>query len=607
MVALREHPIPEIQLDSAIFEVSEGDEYRSVAKSFRRSVARTATGLSGFPSETLLRLIKRKDYIAANRLRAELVQHQHPITPDQLFVFPAISVARSHLDPAVKLEEFCAWLSLLPVADEVTKGQPKYGRLMHILSNDPHPDIELVMAFVSICVSKGYMIKIPEHMIPLVVRFAPPSVSLPFLEDLRSSVVKNFTLDKQMKRKIRLWCTTAMREYLGVGLVREAIQALQMGLRYGTSLPRVPSRWLGKAIMQDPDRFGLSDEAIAALMRPKIPLPYYEGPARRDGLKIDIPISDIPPALKPLGPDTDPADPRALVSKVVENSRSVKPLHSLEIMRFLDICDSLPPAIQLLSAYNHRKPARHRGQWVLGELLYYAKRKEWRELIGAFDTYFFRVGVPANIDKYKARGRITAPSVEQRLFPSSYHTSLVWKAVVKILEETDQIPTLFRELVEQARASKTRMRAKTDPWLLPGSTEAFSAHHFAPFLAAMYRKRRYKSLVAAFSEMSRLGIEPRVEELSLLAGAHAGIGKGHEAVHALHKMEGVLEEGTNESGSSPGDLPKDVSLYIPALKGFVAKEYTPGTRLVRERMLRRRSVKGINRDVDRILEEWDVR
>jgi len=40
------------------------------------------------------------------------------------------------------------------------------------------------------------MVPIPSDAIPLVVRFTPPSVSLQFLDDLRSLVVDNFTLTR---------------------------------------------------------------------------------------------------------------------------------------------------------------------------------------------------------------------------------------------------------------------------------------------------------------------------------------------------------------------------------------------------------------------------
>ena len=602
MVALREYPIPKAQLDTAIFEVSEV-EYRSVAESFKDShVAATpvATNSSGFSSSSLLQLVRQRDYVSASLVRAEMIHHQLPITPDHAFIWPAIHAANSPAGPAVRLKEFCGWLSLLPVADEATKGRPMFGRLMHSLNNNPHADVELIMAFVRICISKGYMVKIPDQMIPLVVRFAPPSVSLQFLKDLRSSVVENFNLDKQMKRKIRFWCNTAMREYLGIGLVEEATKVFQMGLQYGSSLPQVPSRWVRKAVIKDPDHFGLSEEAIAALTRPKTRLPYYKVPSRHPSL-----ISDIPSTLSPPGLDTDQSDPKALLSKLLKDTRSVKPPDPIDIARFLEICDSHPAAIQLLSAYNQCKPTRYRAQWILGEMLYYTRRKEWRELIGAFDAYFFRVGVPANIDEYKSRGRVTALNVQQRLFPSPYHTSLVWMAVAEILQGARPVSMLFKELVEQATASKTEKYTQVGPPLV--SAKMFDAGHFTPFFVAAYRDRRYKRLVAAFREMSRLGIEPRVEQLSLLAGAHAGIAEGHEAVRILDRIEGVLSEGgTNRSRGPLHDLSGDVGLYIPALRRFMERNDTPGVSLVRRRILGRGYVKGTNSDIDRMLAKLEI-
>ena len=605
MVALREHPVPQTQLDSSTFEVSEEDEYRSVAESFKHSITATtpvATDSSGFSSSSLLQLIRQHDFAGASRVRMEMIQYRLPIIPDHAFILPAVHIVKSSVEPAVRLKEFSAWLSLLPVADEETKSRPMFGTLMHLLGNGSRVDVDLVMAFVRTCVSKGYLIKIPDQMIPLVIRFAPRSVSLQFLEDLRSSVVENFTLDKQVRRKIRFWCKTAMVGYLGIGLVEEAAKAFQMGLQYGPSLPRAPSRWLGKAVVKVPNHFRLSEEAVAALKRPKTRLPRYREPSRRPGL-----ISEIPSALSPLHLDTNPSDAKALLSRVWENTRSVKPPDPLDIARFLEIFDSQPTTIQFLSAYNLQKPPRYRGGWILGEMLYYARRKEWRELIGAFDTHFFRTGVPKNIDKYKSRGRVTVHYAEQRLFPSPHHTGLVWMAFVEILKEARPVLMLFRELIEQAKAAKTRKCAQAGSSPVPTSTEMFDANHFTPFLVASYRERRVKRLVLTFDEMRRLGIEPSVDQLSLLAGAYARISKGHEAIRSLDRIEDILkEEGANWPSQSYHDISRDVFLYMPALKGFVARRDIAGASLVRQRILCHGYVKGTIRAVDRTLAKLEM-
>lgn len=594
MIALREHPVPRTLLDSSIFEVSEEDEYQSVAKSLKDSVATVATNSSGFSSSSLLQLVHQRDYTSASHVRTEMIQHHLPITPDHAFIWPAIHATSSPVDPAMRVKEFSEWLSLIPVADQWTESRPMFGRLMHLLSSNPQVDVDLITTFVRICVSKGYMIGIPDQMIPLVVRFAPPSVSLQFVEDLCSSVAEKFTLDKKLKRKIRFWCKTAMSEYLSIGLVDEATKVFQVGLQYGASLPHVPSRWLGKAVTKDPDHFGLSEETIVAFKPPKTRLPHYRGPSRRPGSL----VSDIPSALSPPGSDTDPSDPKALLLRVLENARSVKPPDPLDIARFLETFDSQPAIVEFLSAYNLRKPLRYRGQWVLGEMLYYARCKEWRELIGAFDAYCFRVGVPEKIDKYKLRGRATALNVERRLFPSPYHTSLVWMAFVEILQGGSPISMLREELVKQAAAAKTGKYTQVGPSWVFASAGMFDAGHFAPFLVASYRKRRYKHLVEIFGEMHRLGIEPGVGQLSLLAGAYAGMSERREAIRILDRIEGTLKEGAN---LSPRLHPRDVSLYMPALRRFIRAKDIPGASLVGQRILAHGYVKGTNPDVDRML------
>ena len=598
MVALREYPVPKTRLDTSIFEVSEENEYRSVAESFKHSVTATtpvATNSSGFSSSSLLQLVRQRDYASASRVRAEMIQHNLPITPNHAFIFPAIRAFRDIADPAVRLREFSGWLSLLPAAKN---SQPRFGHLVHMLSSNPQVNIDLVMAFTLMCVSKGYVVKIPDQMIPLVIQFTPPSVSLQFVEDLGSVAIQEFALNQRIKRKIRFWCRIAMVEYVRIGLAEEATKIAQIALQYVPSLPRDPSRWVKKAIANHPDHLGISEEIGAALTYPKPRLTYGEMLLRRRGLK-----SETPSALSPFGLDTDPSDQEALLSRVWESTRTMEPPDALDIARFLETFDSQPTIIQSLSTHNQNnpnKPPRYRSRWILGEMLYYARRKEWRELIGAFDAYFFRVGVPGNIDKHKLRGRVTPLPVWQRLFPSPYHTSLVWMAAVELARKARPISALFKEMVDQATAAKTRNHAQAGPPQV--SARMFDAGHFGPFLVAAYRDQRFKHLVAAVSEMSRLGIEPTLEQLSLLAGAYAGGGEGHEAVRILDRIEGVLKEGRiKRSSRGHHSVPPIVAFYLPALKWFIVRKDTPGASLVRSRILGQGYVRGTHPYLDRKL------
>lgn len=573
MVALREHPIPKTQLDSAIFEVSEEDEYHSVTESFKHPLtAATPAAISRrFPSSSLLKVVGKRDYVGANRVREEMIQHQFPITPNHAFIHLAVYVVLSRADPAMKLKEFCGWLSLLPIATKEEMERPKFGRLMYLLSKDPRPHVDLIMAFVRICVSKGYTLVIPEKMIPLVVRFAPPSVSLQFLEDLRSLVVENLILDGRMWEKIRRWCKAAVKEYLDAGLIKESSEAFQIFLQYDMGLPRVPFLWL-KMVLENPGHFGLPKELVTKLKRRKTYV-RYEKLLSRPGL-----TPATPSVLSPLGLDRDPPS-----------------VDSLYVADFLEICDAHSPPIRRLFARNQHKLALYRKQWILGEMLYYSRRKRWRQVIGAFDTYFFHAGVPEKINEHKSRGRFTLLNVHQRLFPSACHTSLVWRAAVEILQQRGRpVSPLFKELVEQVAASKTRECVQSRSSLVSASTQVFDEGHFTPFFIAMYRKRLYKHLVLAFDKMSHLGIEPSVEQLSLLAGAYAGIAKSHEVFHTLDRMEGVLR-------GKGADISRDAALYLPALRRFIERLDNLGASLVARRILRGGYVKGTNPDVDRRL------
>jgi len=607
MVALREYQVPKTQLDSSLFEASEEDEYRSVAeslkryaakslkrsaakshkrsaaKSLKRSVTATtpvATNSSGL-SSSLLRLVHQHDYASASRVRAEMIQHNLQITPDHAFIHPAIWAVKHITNPAVRLREFSEWLSLLPVAKDL---KPRFDRLVYMFSSNPQVDVDLIMTFTLICVSKGYVAGVPMQMIPLVIRFARPSVSLQFIEDFGSAAVKGPILSRPHKgkmsflgnrvgHKIRVLYKIAVAEYVRIGLVEEATKTAQMGSQYGLSLP------------------------AAAFERP---------PHRVFSRRYDV-ISEIPSALNPLGLDIGPSDQEALLSRVWENIRTVEPPDALDIAHFLEIFDLQPTIIQSLSTYNQTKPPIYRVRWILGEMLYYARRKEWRELIGVFDTYFFRIGVPGNIDEHKSRGRVTTDNVGWRLFPSPQHTSLVWMAVVELARGVRPVPVLFKELIDQATAAKTRDYARVGAPLINAPTEMFDAGHFGPFLVAAYRDRRLKRLVTVFDELSRMGIEPTLEQLSLLAGANAGRGQGPEAVRILDMMEGILKEkGINQSSGGHYSVSRIVALYLPALSWFITRKDAPGALLVRSRILGQGYVRGTYPYLDRKLAKLET-
>jgi hypothetical protein len=570
-VASQEHSTSKAQLNTAIFEVSKEDEYRSVAESFKQSV--TAATPVAIPSKrlssfSLLRLVQQRQWATANLMREEMIQHQLPIEPDPLFIHAARNAISVNKDAAERLKEFCGWLSLLPVANNAKK-RPDFRGLISTINRNRHPDVGLIMAFVHICVSKGYTSMAPNHMIPIIVRFVTPSVSLQFLGNIRTLILGNLVLNKQERRKIRFWFYMATNEYLRCGLIEEAVKAFQIGSQYGPFHLDSTLR-LGKAISKNPDHSALSQEIVAVLKQ-----------------TCDRHIN--------------PSDPRKILSKVWDNALSLEPPNPHDIARFFEVFSPNRTAIHLLSRFIDIQPFRYRGQWILGQMLYYSRRKEWRELIGAFDAHFFRAGVPADIDADISRGSVNGPLTQGRIFPSSAHTALVWKAVVK-LRRDGPLSMLFKELVEQVTASRGGNSARAEQLSVSASPGVFGLAHFTPFLFAADRNRRYTDLVAMCGEMFRLGIKPRARELSLLAGAHAIKAEGLEAIRTLDRMENLMEEERSSLPQRPAhDVSRDVALYIPALRNFLSRKDTAGAHLVRQRILWRGYVKGTNSKVDELL------
>ena len=127
-------------------------------------------------------------------------------------------------------------------------------------------------------------------------------------------------------------------------------------------------------------------------------------------------------------------------------------------------------------------------------------------------------------------------------------------------------------------------------------------------------------MMKIFSDMGRLGLEPRLPHMALLAAAHATRGDLDEAFDVLDMVEETLAE---ERQVAPANIYPSVTneeefqrylvLYLPSFSGFLIRKNLRGAFMVRDRLFKHGYVKGSNKRVEEnliLLEEaqlwWQV-
>jgi hypothetical protein len=601
LVDLERTPYPDTPLDPSVFEP------------LPQNVQVPAAAVPTTSVQNLTNLIKRGKFRLADRIRSELESLKVPIPTHPIYEKAAARMlwSTSYVDD--QLGAFCAWFSLIPHADGRTLRYDFPAIRSYLFKQMKVTDVQIITHFALIAASKGYTSNgIAQDVVPFVVRFTDPSFSALFL--------RNF-LGQYPPSRRAVWLNKAIQGYYTSGRVTSAFELFKECVDQDIGLLPITCRVLrhytkGMKGTEELKNLNLHSRHFARL---------------RD-------LSVLPrttPRHQTFGSHTvSLADQLRMIKRTMGTQN---PLRTRDILAFITAYKATgrTTALQLLfsKAYRTKKigtnePCIH--NFLLAEMLYYLRSKEYRLLLLTFLKNFHPSGVPvadivsqvrllkrerkkrerrAELDKHD----VAEVTLRRKLYPTQRHTALVWQAIVYLCETPKELERLYELLLRESRRD-----APTDPSLLvrPPS-QSFDSAHFTPFIQAVVGINTF-SPMDVIHHMLSLGVEcePDLYQLTTLGWKLASQGQVEDVMIILDRLEDSLPPPSSPTYRPPPP-PKDVATTLPApnvvtyaaiIDGFLAsREYEAALEVKRRLSERLDYIPGINPIADAVLEDFDSR
>lgn len=140
------------------------------------------------PSE-LKDLVLQERYEGARRLRIHLLSLQVPIQRDIIYADAAFHYIESQ--PKDFVQEFVAWLSLVPLKHDMPGWGGPFSRIQRFLFSTGVPDVSfpIVTQFGVVAASMGYLKDIWPRLGPTLTLLADPASGLNYLTDIERAAV----------------------------------------------------------------------------------------------------------------------------------------------------------------------------------------------------------------------------------------------------------------------------------------------------------------------------------------------------------------------------------------------------------------------------------
>lgn len=167
--------------------------------------------------------------------------------------------------------------------------------------------------------------------------------------------------------------------------------------------------------------------------------------------------------------------------------------------------------------------------------------------------------------------------ISEKLWPTPYHTALVWEALVWSTPESDH-ERMYKYLLTVADSSASQKPisppdSKFAPSLLQLPKRAVDAAHFSPFVKLHAKRGRPEQAADVLRDMVRFGLSPGVVQWSIVARGFAEHGDPSVAVSIIERLEEDAESqgragvSGEHADRAPSNL--DIGLYTNVLRGFV--------------------------------------
>lgn len=532
-------PYPNAHPDASVFEPM-SDEYTSVPASGAHSYAPLSS------SQTLASLVSNGDFHAAQSLRNELISHHIPIPHDRLYLHAALHALkerRKKMSSKERLDAFAAWLSLAPDRDE--EWHSFYFIQHGIFWSKDHLNLPLVYRFGLVLASKGYYSdSAAMRVVSTLSRYAQTSVLEKYLREIEDTA-RDYHTKKGIVPPSDLLSSAYSLSIRTVALAGKGGAAFALISMAHSRGIHIPDFTLNIAVIHAPDPKVAMDKIRAV----------YPSWTMRDTNTYPVGEKDEP---IPEGHTVEIAGLAARLRSLRTAFRSSYPPSPHALRSFITSYLSLgrTRAPKLLRSLAHRHSPKSASTWVFTEMLHHRSRRDPIRLLIVFSRYFHPVGVPRKtlLSLLRTRGKearkehvkrwVVPPwAMNDKLWPSAYHTALVWEAILMLSPKTEKerLYVLLLSLVRQSREPEPggdRPRVQLPP-------DAFDVAHFSPFVVTWARRDPARA-ARVLRDMAQFGIVPGVVQWSMVARGYA---QHDDPVLALRILDHFVETQDDEGVS----------------------------------------------------------
>jgi hypothetical protein len=641
MKALKDIPYPSASPDSSIFE-SWSDEYDGVSstqallaqESIKEEESTQYANQRYHESRVLEQLSWRKQFGQAEQVRQELAEMNVPIRPSSAYYRAAWSVLRQRPWPPNRTEMFINWLSLLPSMTSDRKPLRFVQLTSALLFSDRHVDLKTVAQYGVVLSSKGYIRRhaVGPSVVACLTRYADPDVSSRILdemiaanEDFTRSDTTHYRWARKNKRTTRRLLSIAVRTHCTAGRPEVALQMARRAHEHDFRLTRFTYEYLlGKL-----DADGLND--LAAELRAH---PCCGSLDVAKSRHVDISDRTL---ISPISRKLSEPENKAIAEAILKRSpESVLPARAVDLVPYFDIHKTDlhgDLAVNNFLSRAYRISPIAASTVLLAEQLHHHRRGQFRHVLWVFDKFFHVVSVPSGDitrrlwkrEHYPPHLQIppsyiprrikeTTFNLPSRVWPTAYHTALVWSALVHLCESEEELFALYDPLLQHsAQFQKTTADhhpryhyhhlspdSSSTPAVVPAPADKFDAAHFRPFLVAFTLLRDAMYGLRVLDDMQDRGIAPSVEILSTAAALQARRGSPELALRMLDIIRGQIERHGDEdadnadvgmemaAGSEAGVGGRDrkrqrlLHAYTGVLRGFADRRDIENARRVAE-------------------------
>ncbi|KAK0449794.1 uncharacterized protein EV420DRAFT_1564130 [Desarmillaria tabescens] len=644
--------LPQPSSGSLIFEEEDHPDYAIVAQA---SIGVSHKDLG----DHLAELVADRKYDEAKQFLFEL-RESHTHIPFSPIYQAAAQNALQHAATATQsLEDFAAWFSLVPLYHD----QPleEFTDIRRLIFHAPLTNMSLIIRFALICSEKGYADLIGGQVIPSVMRFANSDVSKQFylrFEEKHQHYLKRYhersaaSLWRKFQAVMR---GSAIRSLVYAGRIDEAIDML----------PPKRATYFLSAYTCDV----LNNVLVKAGDVKYFPLLGYLRAMRVQQLRQDDTLlqdyaqssitSRFTSQTRTL-PYNDQSQSLAQTLRSIKTSFSSghTPPHPSTLINFFNayVESGRSRAIDLLRRKALRSNPIASTVFVFTQMITYYRLNQHYLVLQTFVDNFYITGVPRSEVIARLKGQHDVPlsvplSHRSKLWPTAYHTALVWHSLVATTSTSVKVEVLYKKLIATARGEYSDQLSETlaafsgvEVLHTPPGVNSVCAAAFTPFMGKLMRSSGVERGASILADMLELGIQPTAYHFTELAGYYASTGNAQRALFLLGRLETAFDQqGDNEDIKMPisekemrqtetgtassEELPSSIEhtrlvpasvpnalpvpsfvMYVSLMRGFLISRNLDAVAEVNERMLKRYDyIPGQNDYLDAVYSDWQMK